>query len=277
MDKPAGPTSHDVVAVVRRAFGMRRVGHAGTLDPFATGLLPVLLGRATRLMPYLVGLPKRYTGVIRLGTRTATDDPAGEVTATDDGWKSLDDERVRRAMEELTGIVDQVPPAFSAKKVQGRPAHRRARRGEAVALAARTVSVERFVLVGREGPDIRFEASVGSGTYVRALARDLGERLGCGAHLAELRRVTVGPWSVEEAMSLDEIRSGNTDPLPALAAVPHLPKVSLDDDRLNLVRHGRSVPVEDVPAGPVALTAKSELVAIGEPIGGSIRPRVVIV
>ena len=275
MDKPAGPTSHDVVALARRALGTRRVGHAGTLDPDASGLLPLLVGRATRLMPFVTGLDKRYTGELRLGVRTETDDASGAVTAVDESWGQVSDQRLRQAMLDLTGALDQVPPVFSAKKLHGTPAHRRARRGESVALAAVHVLVRRFALTGRNAATVAFEAEVGSGTYVRALVRDLGEALGCGAHLVALRRVQVGAWRVEQATPLVALAAGV--PLqPMAAAVAHVPSRTLTATEQALVRHGRSIPAEAPVPGPVALLADGRLVAIAVPREGALFPKVVL-
>jgi tRNA pseudouridine55 synthase len=263
------------VALVRRALGTRRVGHAGTLDPDASGLLPVLVGRATRLMPFLAGLDKQYTGVLRLGVRTATDDASGAVTAVAASWRAVTDARLREAMESLTGVLAQVPPAFSAKKVRGTPAHRRARRGEAVALPAVCVVVRRFALVARDGDTATFEADVGSGTYVRALVRDLGDALGCGAHLVDLRRVNVGAWSVGQATRLADV--GPETPLwPMAAAVAHLPARSITPAEHERVQHGRPIPAADTDAGPVALLADDRLVAIAVARDGTLAPKVVL-
>jgi len=275
VDKPAGPTSHDVVDLVRRATGTRRVGHAGTLDPFASGVLPVLSGRATRLVPYLVGLGKQYTGVLRLGITTDTDDGTGTVLGTDAGWQSLADEVVVEAMATLTGPQSQRPPVYSARKVAGVPAHRRARRGQEVTLAPRDIAVHAFACTGREGPDVAFTAQVSSGTYIRALARDLGERLGCGAHLVALRRTAVGPWTERDAVPLDRV----VPPFalgPALAAVVHLPHRALDADEAAGVRHGRTVAARDAPAGPCALVEHGALLAVAERQGDQLVPRVVL-
>jgi tRNA pseudouridine55 synthase len=273
VDKPEGPTSHDVVAAARRAYRVRRVGHAGTLDPFASGLLPLLLGRATRLMPYLVGLPKTYQGTIRLGVRTDSDDLTGQVLHRDDAWREVDDARLAGAAAALTGSIEQVPPVFSAKKIGGVPAHRRVRRGEAVALEARVVDVRRFAVGAREGADFRFEADVGSGTYLRALARDLGESLGCGAHLRALRRTRVGPFSVADAVPLDRLPPA---PAPPSAAVPHLPRRALDDAEYSAVRQGRRIAAGGEGPDPVALTYRSELVAVAQRQGDELQPRVVL-
>jgi tRNA pseudouridine55 synthase len=273
VDKPEGPTSHDVVAVARRTYRVRRVGHAGTLDPFASGLLPLLLGRGTRLMPYLVGLPKTYEGSIRLGIRTDSDDVTGQVLKTDDSWREVDDARLAGAAAALTGSIAQVPPAYSAKKVGGVPAHRRVRRGEAVTLEARVVDVRRFTVRARDGADFRFEADVGSGTYVRALARDLGEALGCGAHLRALRRTRVGPFRLADAVPFDRLPP---TPAPLTAAVPHLPRRALDDAEYAAVRQGRQIGASGEGPDPVALMHGSDLVAVAERQGNVLQPRVVL-
>lgn len=267
-----------MVAILRRALSTRRVGHAGTLDPFATGLLVVLVGPATRLMPYLVGLSKRYTGVIRLGVTTATDDCTGAVASTSDAWRTLTEEAIARAMAALTGMRTQVPPAYSAKHLSGERAHRRARRGETVALAPAPVDIRRFALRRREGPDVTFEADVGSGTYIRSLARELGEALGCGAHLHELRRTAVGPFDVSEAFPLDLVKDGSVDLLPALEALRHLPRVSITEDLASRVRQGQPLECpEPPPGGPVALVAADgRLVGVAEPRGAMLQPRVVL-
>ncbi len=276
MDKPPGPTSHDVVAAARRGLRTRRVGHAGTLDPFASGLLPLLVGRGTRLMPYVVGFPKRYTGVLRLGIVTDTDDATGTVVAEHVGGRTVTDTALAIAMTALTGTIQQRPPTYSAKKVGGTPAHRRVRRGEAVTLAPRPVQVRRFTVTARAGADVTFAADVGSGTYVRALARDLGQALGCGAHLRELRRTGVGPWQVDEAASLDAVARGEVAPAPLLAAVPHLPRREVTGMEADAVRHGRPVPSDAAHDGPVAVVQDGELLAIAVRRGDTLRPRTVL-
>src|SRR5437899_3389423 len=172
--KPAGPTSHDVVDLARRALGTRRVGHLGTLDPMAEGLLVLVVGRATRLAPFAAGWPKRYEGTMRLGTATSTDDATGEPLTTSDGWRSLDQAQVTAALGRFLGAQEQRPPAHSAVKVGGERAYRRARRGEAVALAPRPVEVHALELVDYAPPDIRFRATVSAGAYPPGLARDVG-------------------------------------------------------------------------------------------------------
>jgi len=276
LDKPEGPTSHDVVDMVRRALGVRRVGHAGTLDPFASGLLLVLVGRATRLSRFLVGLPKSYTGAITLGVETDTDDHTGAVLREDDSWRSLGDEALAAAMEQLTGSLQQLPPAYSAKQSGGQRAHRLARRGQQLELAPQEIEVSRFEMAARDGSRLRFAADVSSGTYVRALARDLGRALGCGAHLHELRRTAVGPFRVEDAARLETLDDEAPALKPPLDAVPHLPSRELDEEQRVRAAHGQPLERCDQPGDFVALVAGGELVAVAEPSGDMLKPRVVL-
>ena len=277
LDKPKGPTSHDVVAIVRRALGTRRVGHAGTLDPFATGLLLILVGSATRLARYLVGLPKEYQGTVRLGITTTTDDATGEVTASSEAWAGLDDAAVQAAMAELTGERDQVPPAYSAKHVDGERAHRLARRGAPVSLAPSRVAIHHFVLSGRADRDLQFLASVGSGTYLRSLARDLGLALGCGAHLLELRRTAIGPYRVDEAAPLEDVRQGRSTLGPPAAAVAHLVQAPVDAESVRRLSRGQAIEaVLPDASGPVALLHQDQLVAVAQPRAGWWHPEVVL-
>ena len=279
VDKPAGPTSHDVVARARRSLGTRRVGHTGTLDPFATGLLLLCVGPATRLSQYLTGLDKTYEATAVLGVRTETDDPEGAVVASDERWRGLSREEVEGALAARVGRQAQVPPAFSAKKVGGEAAHRRARRGEAVALEPVEVEVFEAGLLDLALPEARFRVRCSSGTYVRALARDLGEDLGTGAHLSALRRTGVGPFGVEGALSLEAL----DDPaavaaawIPPARALAHLPRVEVSADEAARLAHGQTLrPASDAapPEGPVAAVREGELVAVGEMEEGALRPR----
>ena len=205
VDKEAGWTSHDVVARCRRIFGQRRVGHAGTLDPDATGVLLVGLGRATRLMRFLTALPKTYEGEVVLGTATSTLDASGEVTGT---WpmESVGLAQVRSAAEALTGPIEQVPPMVSAVKVGGRRLHALAREGVEVDRAARPVTVHRFEVAPAMAPGVfRVEVECSSGTYIRVLAADLGTALGGGAHLRNLRRTRIGSFTVDDARVVDDL------------------------------------------------------------------------
>lgn len=295
MDKPAGPTSHDIVVRARRALGVRRIGHAGTLDPFATGLLLLCVGPATRLVRYLHLLDKRYRARLRLGVETDTLDPDGEVTNRSEGWREVEAERLASALEPFKGLIEQVPPAFSAVKVEGRRAHRAARAGEAVELEPRPVRVESLRLVSFEPPEAEIEAVVGTGTYMRALARDIGRRLGCGAHLTSLRRTAVGPYAVEEAVGLedlDRLTEANAEASPAwrgpAAALAWLPVRDLSAAEAERVRHGDRVPARGVAAperagggapveagGAVALLLDGDLVAVAESEDGELQPRTV--
>ena len=275
VDKPAGVTSHDVVNVARKATGNRRIGHAGTLDPFATGLLVLLVGHATRLVPYIHGEPKVYEAAIEFGTETDTDDATGTVVRRADLPEPA---RVREALGSLTGTIDQVPPSYSAKQVAGQRAYEAARKGAPLALEPVRVTVHEWVIRGLSRDRLDATITCGGGTYIRALARDLGRLCDSAAHLAALRRVRSGTFGVENAISVDALRAGPVDMMPAAAAVPHLPTVRLSDDELAHVRHGRSV--ETVAGGTLrtgALIAPDgHLVGIAERVGGAWQPRVVL-
>lgn len=262
------------MAAVRRAIQVRRVGHTGTLDPFASGLLVVLVGRATRLAQFLVGLNKRYGGVIRLGVTTDSADRTGAVTGTSDAWAGLTADAIRQAMTRLTGKQRQRPPAHSAKRVGGQRAYQLARRGRPVDLAAQDVEIFSFTPGPQDGSDVSFEVTVSSGTYIRSLARDLGEALGCGAHLAELRRTAVGPFQVSDAVPLHTIGPGAVR--PARDAVAHLQAVTVGTEERESIRHGRAIAATAPASGPVALLAGGELIAVADANGSSLHPRVVL-
>jgi tRNA pseudouridine55 synthase len=272
--KPAGPTSHDVVDHVRRALAVERVGHLGTLDPFAAGLLVIVVGRATRLAAFAAGWTKTYEGVMRLGTVTTTDDATGDAVAVSDAWRALDRAAVEAALVGFRGRYEQRPPAFSAVKVAGERAYRRARRGEAVMLAARPVAVSALELTAFAPPQVSFRATVSGGTYLRSLARDVGEALGCGAHLAALTRTRVGPFRLEDAVPPGELTAG--DVRDAAVLVAELPRRELDAAGRAAVIHGRPLPAEQGEGGRVALFAGGQLVAVGEYVGGVLKPRVVV-
>lgn len=279
VDKPAGPTSHDAVAAVRRALRTREVGHTGTLDPFASGLLLVCLGRATRLAEYLTGLPKTYLATLRLGEATDTDDLTGEVIASSDAWRSLSREQVEDALRAQVGTIQQLPPSYSAKKVGGERMYAAARRGEAVERRPVAVTVYAIRVLRVDLPDVDFEVECGAGTYIRAIARDVGAALGVGGHLRALRRTRVGAHAVDGAVPLDALGDAGrvrAALLSPLAAVAHLPRVDVDEAGIAALRHGRALPAsDDAPAGtPLALaSAEGELLAIGERIDNIIRPR----
>ncbi len=275
MDKPAGPTSHDVVARVRRALKTRAVGHTGTLDPFATGLLVVLVGRATRLARFVEAQPKTYLARARLGRRTETDDPTGAVVGPVVERPDIPEAAVRDALAGFAGAQQQRPPSYSAKHVAGERSYRLARRGEAVPLPEAEVTVHGIELVEYRPPELAFRATVSAGTYLRALARDLGERLGAGAHLTALRREAIGPLRVEDAVPLDRI--GPDAVRPARFVLGHLPTVDLDDRTRADVLHGRAVAAEGQESGTeVALLAGGELIAVARATDGWLRPAVVL-
>lgn len=273
VDKPAGLTSHDVVSRVRRATGSTRVGHAGTLDPFATGLLVTLVGRGTRLMPYIDGEPKVYDAVIEFGAETATDDVTGAITRT---APPPDDAAVADAVRRLTGTIEQLPPAFSAKQVAGVRAYAAARRGSPLELAASDVTVFEWRAVERTGDRLAARITCSGGTYVRALARDLGRASGSAAHLASLRRVASGPFAVSDANALDELALGRFTLRPLLDAIPGLPTQTIDGSELTRVAHGTTI--ESRVAGErVALVHEGQLVAIALGAPNGLRPKVVLI
>lgn len=274
MDKPAGPTSHDVVARARKALGERAVGHTGTLDPFATGLVVLLVGRGTRVARYLDGLAKTYLATAQLGVRTATDDPTGEVIGAPYAGTLPGRDEVAEALAGFQGSQPQVPPAFSARRQEGERAYRRARRGEAVSLPASPVTVYALDLVEVRGALVTFRATVSTGTYLRALGRDLGERLGTGAHLTALRRESIGGLRVEDALPLAAVVPGVT-PWPLGTVLAHLPRVALDPAARVDIGHGR--PVRGTDAGTVVLAStEGEVVAIAEGDGAWLRPITVL-
>ncbi|MFI5007380.1 MAG: tRNA pseudouridine(55) synthase TruB [Solirubrobacterales bacterium] len=253
VDKPAGPTSHDIVDRVRRAFGLRRVGHTGTLDPFATGVLAVCLGKATRLARFLAEGEKVYRATIRLGFATTTDDatgePMGEALAV-----HLDPAALQEALTRFSGSFDQVPPAYSAKHVGGRRLYELARRGEAEkATAARMavpVTVHAIELLGTSGDLVEIEVRCGPGTYIRALGRDIGESLGLGGHLAALRRLRSGAFGLEHAVAADlVVAASRPSVIPLSGLLEALPAVKVSAEGREAVRHGRSLGRVLVPSG----------------------------
>lgn len=272
VDKPAGLTSHAVVDRARVAVGTKRIGHAGTLDPFATGLLVLLVNRTTRLLPFLDAEPKVYRARIRFGVRTSTDDLEGEPV---ESAPPPDQPAVERAIGTLTGHLLQRPPAFSAKRVGGVRAYAAARRGKPLALEPVGVTVHEWRILRREGDDLDVEISCSGGTYVRALARDLGEAAGSAAHLADLRRLRSGRFDVGDAVDLDAMDRGEFVMLPAAAAVGQLPRQSLDDLEAQRVTHGRTVSAQ-THGDIVALCHREELLAIAVRDGESWRPKVVM-
>jgi tRNA pseudouridine55 synthase len=285
IDKPPGPTSHDIVQVVRRALGVSRVGHAGTLDPFASGLLVIAVGRATRLLRFLTAGDKAYEGEIRLGFATDTDDRTGaplhETRPVDVAHARLDE-----ILHALSGEFDQIPPIYSARKNQGVPLYRLARQGRAVERAATRVRV-RWIATALPAPDlVRFRVIVSAGTYVRALARDIGEALGCGAHLESLRRTASGSFTVEEALAFPPQAADLLASIRPIDSIPlGIPTIELGPEACRSLCTGRTA--EEPPGRPgeaapwirvVDLEGRLVAIAEGEGAPGSriLLPRVVL-
>ncbi len=278
VDKQQGRTSHQVVGRVRHLLGTRKVGHAGTLDPMATGVLVVGVGRATRLLGHLSLHDKEYLATIRLGVSTVSDDADGDVVGQVDA-SGLSREKILAAMAAWTGDIQQVPSSISAIKVDGQRAYARVRAGDAVELAARPVTVSRFDLLAerRLGPVIDLDVAVEctSGTYVRALARDVGRALGVGGHLTALRRTRVGPFTVSEAVDV------TPDAVPSLLSLPDaarrcFPCIDLDASAADDVSHGRRLGFA-VPSSPTALLFEGELLGLYRPDGDTSRAVAVMV
>lgn len=288
VDKPSGWTSHQVVGRCRRLLGTRKVGHAGTLDPMATGVLVIGVGRATRLLGHLATTSKSYRATIRLGQATITDDAEGEITSAA-GASALTDAAIAAALEPLRGDIVQVPSTVSAIKINGERSYARARRGEDVVLAGRPVTVSRFdVLRRRDAPladglgvvDLDVVVDCSSGTYIRALARDLGAALGAGGHLTALRRTRVGSFGLDGALTPDALTA---DPprrpeLIGLATVArqNFPWIELDADEARAVGYGRPLP-RTLPGDPTALLHEEHLLALYRPDGGRAVPVAVLI
>ena len=248
--KPAGPTSHDIVDLVRRLSGVRRVGHGGTLDPFAAGVLPVFVGRATRIVEYHNADGKAYRAVVAFGASSATDDLEGELTPGAGPAPTRD--AVEAALDSFRGTIEQVPPDYSAVRVAGRRAYELARHGKKPELRPRTVTIHELSLTTWDGadperPTATLEVRCSAGTYIRALARDLGDRLGCGAYLVALTRTASGPFRIDGAHSLDELRDASNGArlrdllLPTDTGLEAIPKVQLDTDELGAIARGQVV------------------------------------
>ena len=284
VDKPPGVTSHDAVDEVRRALGVRKVGHAGTLDPMATGLLVVGVGRATRLLRFLSGLPKEYEGTGELGTETDTMDatgatvrtgpsrPAGSPSSPAPSSAEVPDGSLLEAMRGLVGEVWQRPPAYSAVKVGGQRLHRLAREGRPMEGSPRRVVVERFELLARRGPSFDFRVVCSAGTYVRALVAEVGRRVGAGAHLSRLVRTRIGAFGVAEARPPHDPGT----PLPLEQAVAHLPRLELSDDEATAARHGRPLGPLDSDSVHAAFDPTGRLVGIYRDCGAKACPEVVV-
>jgi tRNA pseudouridine55 synthase len=286
VDKPEGPSSHDVVKAARRNLGQRRIGHTGTLDPFASGLLLLCLGWCTRLAEYLLGLPKRYTATAVLGSATDTDDRTGAVLTRSEAWRTLTASVVEAALQSRRGAMLQRPPAYSAKKIQGERAYRRARRGEIVSPDPVPVEIMDISLRRLDLPRVEFDVLCSAGTYVRALARDVGEILGTGAYLERLRRTDIGSFQVVDAVDADLLSDPTAvgpalrSPLEALVHMPHIELIGAPAHRLV---QGQSIALDDPgrtgdpTAEVVAAVSGGVLLAVAQRSGNVLRPRKVFV
>jgi tRNA pseudouridine55 synthase len=283
MDKPAGMTSHDVVAIVRRATGERSIGHLGTLDPMATGVLPLLLGKYTRLAQFFGQSEKWYEGRIRFGYATDTFDAEGEPTSAPVPLElSLD--QLRKLAESFHGEIDQVPPVYSAKKIQGVPAHKLARAGADVPVKAARITVHDFQLLSLEGDEASFTIHVSAGGYVRSVAHELGQLAGCGAHLSALRRTRAGAFTLDHALSVDALRTLSAPEIEARlphprTLLPEIPSVTVDEQTAGKLRNGMQVNVPDFSQAPLVkiFTSPTDLLAIGRRIAGTLVQPIVVI
>lgn len=270
VDKPSGISSHDAVDGVRRALGIRKVGHAGTLDPMASGLLLMGVGRATRLLRFLGDLEKEYEGTGRLGAETDTLDARGRVVRT--SAVDVTEDELREAMASLVGEIEQRPPAYSAVKVGGRKLYEAARKGEPVEAPTRTVVVSGFDLLGFSGADFEFRAICSGGTYVRVLVADVGEQLKCGAHMARLVRTRIGPFSLSDAVPPDQPGT----PLPVERSVAHLPRLGLEPEEATAAQHGRPLGPAGIEGPYAVFDPDGRLIGVYRDEGARARPDVIL-
>jgi tRNA pseudouridine55 synthase len=284
VDKPAGWTSHDVVARMRRLLGERSIGHLGTLDPMATGVLPLVLGRMTRLARFYTASEKSYQGTICLGVSTDTYDCDGDpIGSPAEVHVTL--EEIKAAASEFLGKIRQTPPTFSAKKIKGVPAYKLARKKQEVELQPVEVEVKEFTVRGIDGNLVDFCCLVSSGTYVRSLAHELGQRLGIGAHLASLRRTAVAEFSLEESHGLEEVElaasQGRIEELRVhpRRILPDMPSVTADDEAVGKIRHGRTVNLPEMSRSPFVkvFAGQSDLICVASRVAGTLfHPKVVL-
>lgn len=283
LDKPAGMTSHDVVAIVRRATGERSVGHLGTLDPMATGVLPLLLGKYTRLAQFFGKAEKKYTGTIRFGFATDTFDAEGS-SASEPVLLTQSLDELRVLSRHFHGEMDQMPPVFSAKKINGVPAHKLARAGKDVPVKPACICIHSFELTNLEGDTASFTIHVSAGGYVRSVAHELGAMAGCGAHLSSLRRTQAGPFGLKQAITLDALKS--LTPTEIEARLPHprtilpeLPSVAVDEQTAGRIRNGMQVNVPEFSQASLikVFAGPRDLLAIARRIAGTlVKPEIVL-
>ena len=283
VDKPSGPTSHDVVLWARRSLGTSRVGHSGTLDPFASGLLLIMSGWATRISEYLTVLPKTYCATIQLGVTTDTDDSKGQVLERNENWQQLSKSDITNGLKEFEGQISQVPPQYSAKKVQGERMYRKARRGEKVKLDPVKIEVFKIFLTELNFPSMKISVECSSGTYIRSLARDLGTLLGVGAHVSDLRRLSIGEFSVENCIDADSLRKGllpdRNAEVEVSKALGHLRSIDVGKDIAKKLRNGIHIrsPNSDYKNGEaIVILSNGELVGMAEADQEVIRPKKIL-
>ncbi|MGA9068814.1 MAG: tRNA pseudouridine(55) synthase TruB [Terracidiphilus sp.] len=278
IDKPSGITSHDVVGKLRRITGEKSIGHLGTLDPMATGVLPLMLGKFTRLAPYFTSAEKSYSGTIRFGFATDTYDAQG-VPAGPDSNPALTLDQVRAAARRFHGEMQQMPPAYSAKKINGTPAYKLAREGKPVELKTARVLISNFEILALVGVEASFTMSISAGGYVRSVAHELGQDLGCGAHLSSLRRTQAGVFTLVDAHTLDELQSlaGNLEALEACcihprALLPEMPSVTGDALALGRLRNGAQANLPEFSQAPLVkvFAGQRELVGIAKRVAGTL-------
>jgi tRNA pseudouridine55 synthase len=285
LDKPAGMTSHDVVAIVRRATGERSIGHLGTLDPMATGVLPLLLGKYTRLAQFFGHADKSYEGTIRFGFATDSFDADGEPATEVQPLRQTLDE-LRQLATRFNGRMEQVPPIFSAKKINGVPAHKLARAGKDVPVKPASICIHSFELTALEGDTASFEMNISAGGYVRSVAQELGQLAGCGAHLASLRRTRAGAFSLAQAITVDRLKALVGDEAAIEALLPHprsllaeMPSVTVDEQAAGRLRNGMQVNLPEFSNAPLikVFTGPTDLLAVAKRIAGTLSQPIVVI
>lgn len=275
VDKPVGPTSHDMVAIARRALGTKRIGHTGTLDPFASGLLLLCVNNATRIAEYLTGLGKTYHAIARFDGATTTDDCTGEFMTASAEWASISEANLRAAFDKQRGTIQQMPSKFSAKKIDGERAYDIARRGGEVDLSPSEVTIYDIRIVNIQMPEVTFEVDCSSGTYIRAIARDAGNALGTGGYLKELRRTAVGTFNIADAVHVDRMGDEahvRERRIGVLEALLDMHRLAITEEQERALRFGQSIEAA-APAGPVAIERGGALIAIAKSDGTRIRPK----
>ncbi len=282
LDKPPGLTSHDVVAIVRRATGERSIGHLGTLDPMATGVLPLLLGKYTRLAQFFGTAEKHYEGHIRFGYSTDTYDAEG-VPAADPRPLTLTLSELQHLAGRFHGTLDQLPPVYSAKKINGVSAHKLARAGLEAPVKPARITIHRFALTALDGDIASFQMSISAGGYVRSVAHELGELAGCGAHLSSLRRTQAGAFSLDHSITVDQLKTLSPSEIERLlphprTLLPELPSVTVDDQLAGRLRNGMQVNLPDFSRAPLVkvFTAPTDLLGIARRIAGTLMQPIIV-